>query len=66
MQYIYISIEEMKAVADYICQKGRVAISELAAKSNAFIDLEAKAVGSPAPLNDHDIFGDDDNSQATL
>lgn len=43
MQYIYISTEEMKAVADYIKRRGRIAIGELAAKSNTFIDLEAKA-----------------------
>lgn len=43
MQYLYISTEEMKAVADYIKRRGRIAIGELAAKSNTFIDLEAKA-----------------------
>lgn len=34
----------MEAVAEFIKKKGRVSISELAAKSNTFIDLEAKAV----------------------
>lgn len=43
VQYIYISTEEMKAVAEYIKRRGRIAIGELAAKSNTFIDLEAKA-----------------------
>ena len=43
MQYIYISTEEMRAVAEYIKKRGRIAIAELAAKSNTFIDLEAKA-----------------------
>ncbi|CAA2960399.1 DDRGK domain-containing 1 [Olea europaea subsp. europaea] len=42
-KYIYISLEEMKAVADYIKHKGRVSISHLASKSNQFIDLESKA-----------------------
>lgn len=43
MQFIYISKEEMATVADFIKRRGRVAISELAAKSNTFIDLEARA-----------------------
>ncbi|TXG67852.1 hypothetical protein EZV62_009127 [Acer yangbiense] len=42
-KYIYISLEEMKAVADYIKRQGRVSISHLASKSNQFIDLESKA-----------------------
>ncbi|KAJ8763618.1 hypothetical protein K2173_003090 [Erythroxylum novogranatense] len=42
-KYIYISLEEMKAVADYIKRLGRVSISHLASKSNQFIDLEPKA-----------------------
>ena len=33
----------MRAVAAFITARGRVAISELAAKSNTFIDLEAKS-----------------------
>ncbi|KAG6534417.1 hypothetical protein ZIOFF_008303 [Zingiber officinale] len=47
-KYIYISPEEMKAVADYIKRQGRVSISHLASKSNQFIDLEPKP-----QLNDH-------------
>ncbi|GLT77510.1 hypothetical protein SLA2020_490850 [Shorea laevis] len=43
-KYIYISQEEMKAVADYIKRQGRVSISHLASKSNQFIDLEPKAL----------------------
>ena len=43
VQYIYISTEEMKAVAEYMKKRRRIAIGELAAKSNTFIDLEAKA-----------------------
>lgn len=42
-KYIYISLEEMKAVADYVKRQGRVSISHLASKSNQFIDLESKA-----------------------
>lgn len=42
-KYIYISLEEMKAVADYIKREGRVGISHLASQSNQFIDLEPKA-----------------------
>eukprot|EP00250_Pteridium_aquilinum_P011161 c19875_g1_i1 orf=397-1263(-) len=43
-KFIYISLEEMKAVADYIKKRGRVSIAHLASKSNEFIDLEPKAV----------------------
>lgn len=42
-KYIYISLEEMKAVADYIKREGRVSISHLASMSNQFIDLEPKS-----------------------
>ncbi|XXG79763.1 hypothetical protein AAC387_Pa09g0763 [Persea americana] len=41
-KYIYISPEEMQAVADYIKRRGRVSISHLASMSNQFIDLEPK------------------------
>lgn len=41
-KFIYISIEEMQAVADYIRKHGRVSISHLANNSNEFIDLEPK------------------------
>ena len=44
VQFIYISREEMEAVASFMRQRGRVAIAELAAKSSQFIDLEEKAV----------------------
>ena len=56
-QYIYISLEEMQAVANYINTKGRVAISELAAKSDTFIDMEVKAsqvLVAGAPVIDFD------------
>ena len=42
LQYIYISREEMAAVADFIRSRGRIAIAELAQRSNAFIDLSAR------------------------
>ncbi|KAG9449905.1 hypothetical protein H6P81_009870 [Aristolochia fimbriata] len=42
-KYIYISNDEMKAVADYIRRQGRVSIAHLASKSNQFIDLEPKS-----------------------
>lgn len=41
-KFIYVSREEMAAVADFIRKRGRVAIGELAAKSASFIDLESK------------------------
>jgi len=43
-KFIYISPEEMKAVADYIKRLGRVSIAHLASKSNEFIDLESKTL----------------------
>ncbi|XP_062190401.1 DDRGK domain-containing protein 1-like [Phragmites australis] len=42
-KFIYISAEEMKAVAEYIRKQGRVSISHLASNSNQFIHLEPKA-----------------------
>lgn len=36
-------------MAEFIRAKGRVAISELAQRSNDFIDLEAKQVVAPSP-----------------
>ncbi|CAN6459101.1 unnamed protein product [Victoria cruziana] len=38
-KYIYISFDEMQAVADYIKRQGRVSISHLASRSNQFVDL---------------------------
>lgn len=55
MQFIYISWAEMEAVASFIKHRGRVAIAELAAKSDTLIDLELKAVQLPA---DEDLFAD--------
>jgi len=54
VQFIYISLEEMAAVADFIKRRGRVSIAELAAKSNTFIDLEEKG-GPPAELETLDL-----------
>lgn len=45
-KYIYISREEMERVADFIRSTGRIAISELAAKSASLIDLEGKMMPS--------------------
>ena len=42
-KFIYISSEEMAAVAGYIRNKGRVAIGELSAMSNTFIDLQQRS-----------------------
>eukprot|EP00262_Sarcandra_glabra_P020390 TRINITY_DN8093_c0_g1_i2.p1 TRINITY_DN8093_c0_g1~~TRINITY_DN8093_c0_g1_i2.p1 ORF type:complete len:306 (-),score=72.21 TRINITY_DN8093_c0_g1_i2:57-974(-) len=52
-KYIYISSEEMKAVADYIKRQGRVSVSHLASNSNQFIDLE------PKPLLVTELSGSD-------
>eukprot|EP00244_Chara_vulgaris_P008338 TRINITY_DN3249_c0_g1_i1.p1 TRINITY_DN3249_c0_g1~~TRINITY_DN3249_c0_g1_i1.p1 ORF type:complete len:333 (-),score=97.60 TRINITY_DN3249_c0_g1_i1:408-1406(-) len=43
-KFIYISPEEMEAVAEYVKSVGRVSIAELARKSNEFIDLVPKKV----------------------
>ncbi|KAL3687871.1 hypothetical protein R1sor_014180 [Riccia sorocarpa] len=48
-KFIYISPEEMRAVAEYIKRLGRVSIAHLASKSNEFIDLESKNVASDVP-----------------
>lgn len=41
-KYIYISDEEMKSVAAFIQQRGRIGISELAKESAGLIDLQQK------------------------
>lgn len=43
-KFIYISNDEMAAVAKFIQKKGRVRISTLAQESNKLIDLEPRAV----------------------
>jgi len=40
-KYIYISLDELKAVAKYMNQMGRVSIVELAEKSNQLISLKS-------------------------
>lgn len=44
VQFIFISPDEMQAVADFIRQRGRIAIAELAQRSNTFIDLAGRQV----------------------
>ncbi|KAL4427932.1 hypothetical protein ABPG75_002021 [Micractinium tetrahymenae] len=44
-KFIFISPEEMHAVADFIRSRGRIAIAELAHRSNEFLDLEARELG---------------------
>lgn len=39
-KFIYITAEEMAAVAQYIKQRGRVSIAELAQASNSLINLQ--------------------------
>lgn len=39
-KFIYITPEEMAAVAQYIKQRGRVSIAELAQASNSLINLQ--------------------------
>eukprot|EP00249_Psilotum_nudum_P008577 c21376_g1_i1 orf=246-1148(-) len=51
-KYIYISLEEMEAVAEYIKKQGRVSIAHLAGKSNEFIDLEPKLIEEEALARD--------------
>eukprot|EP00878_Enallax_costatus_P036186 GHUV01040543.1.p1 GENE.GHUV01040543.1~~GHUV01040543.1.p1 ORF type:complete len:137 (-),score=40.52 GHUV01040543.1:183-593(-) len=60
-KFIYISKEEMEAVAAYIRRKGRISIAALAAQSNNLIDLEAKTATSviaagPGPAIDFDAM----------
>lgn len=61
-KYVYISVEEMQAVAGYIKGRGRVSIAELASKSAVLIDLEARQaqhVQGGGAL-DLDLSGDED------
>lgn len=39
-KFIYITMEELEAVARYIRQNGRVSIADLAASSNRLINLD--------------------------
>eukprot|EP00850_Spirogloea_muscicola_P015879 SM000125S26084 [mRNA] locus=s125:247521:249628:- [translate_table: standard] len=57
-KFIYVSPEEMRAVADYIVRVGRVSIADLAARSSDFIDLEPKR--PPAEAEPDNVAGDDE------
>lgn len=46
VQYIYITLDEMRAVARHLTKKGRMTISELALQSSSLIDLEPRDVGT--------------------
>jgi hypothetical protein len=43
-KYIYVSTDEMEAVAKFIQATGRISIAALAAKSNEFVDLSGPQV----------------------
>ena len=43
-KFIYISLEEMEAVAKWIQTQGRLSISDLASHSNKLVDLQTKEV----------------------
>lgn len=45
-QYIYITLDEMHAVAQRLTKRGRMSISDLAAQSSSLIDLEPRATGT--------------------
>nr|XP_033808975.1 DDRGK domain-containing protein 1 isoform X1 [Geotrypetes seraphini] len=46
-KFIYITHEEMTAVAQFIKQRGRVSIAELAQASNSLINLKSESVSMP-------------------
>ena len=41
-KFIYITNQEMEKVADFIRQRGRVSLADLAVQSNFLVDLEPK------------------------
>jgi len=41
-KFIYISTDELKAVAEFVEQRGRVSITELAQVSNSLINLKSE------------------------
>jgi hypothetical protein len=45
-KFIFISDEELQAVANFIKQRGRVSISELVSSSNRLVNLQPE----PSPL----------------
>ena len=40
-KFIYVSLQELKAVAKFIKQRGRVSISDLVTSSNTLINLQS-------------------------
>uniref|UniRef100_A0ACB8E9H0 DDRGK domain-containing protein 1 n=2 Tax=Sphaerodactylus townsendi TaxID=933632 RepID=A0ACB8E9H0_9SAUR len=42
-KFIYITPEELRAVAEFIRRRGRISITELARQSNSLINLEPEA-----------------------
>lgn len=42
-KFIFISQEELKAVATFIRQRGRVSLTELASSSNSLINLQPES-----------------------
>ena len=48
-KFIYISPEELEAVAKFIKQRGRVTISELAESSNTLVNLQADHTHTHTP-----------------
>lgn len=64
-KFIYISPSEMQAVAAFVHQRGRVAIAELAARSNEFIDLEVKAE-SAKDIAVQDLFEDEPSPESRV
>lgn len=61
-KYIYVSEEEMKNLAAYISNRGRVSIAELARKSNELIDLTAPEM---VKLSDEDLKAMDEEGEET-
>lgn len=58
-KFIYVSVEEMQKVGEFIKSRGRIAIAELAHHSNAFVDLEAREVDTDVPDIDLNEFADE-------
>ncbi|GLJ40432.1 hypothetical protein SUGI_0832870 [Cryptomeria japonica] len=63
-KYIYISLEEMKVVADYIKRQGRVSIAHLASKSNEFIALEPELDLDKVPMKLNEDYNVNSESNA--
>lgn len=57
MQFIHISREEMEAVAQFIKQRGRIAITALAHQSNTFIDLSTRDMEAEGSYLDLSVQG---------